>query len=316
MELMQLLQRYHVPDDAVYALDHYLAKETVENLLTFRFGNALFRSIWSGEYIQEIQVTVAEETTVADRQNSYREIGVVRDMVQSHILQLIALVTMNEAAAWSPEAMATTKRERIASLRVDQKKVVLGQYRDAGVGTTPTYVATSLSIDDPSWKGVPILVRTGKALPQTVTDVTVRFKSGASSLLGSRLHGTQLTFRIQPDESIFMTMVVKQPGTTHELAHARMTFCYHDAFREVHPDTYVRVLDSVLCGKRTSCVDFATINALWDVVAALPIEGEPTIYEPGSWGPPEAAELVAHYKTDWTITTGDVCNGVTLMPYA
>jgi glucose-6-phosphate 1-dehydrogenase len=301
------------PRAEVYPVDHYLAKETVENILAFRFGNALFEPLWNRDFIREIQVTVAEADGVEERLASYKQVGAVGDLLQNHVLQLVALLTMDEPETYDHEAVAAAKQAVLKQLKATDTDTVLGQYRSAeyDLGTAETYVATALRVASDRWRGVPIVVRTGKKMAMDATDVTVHFRPAASSTFGAAGHANHLTFRLQPDESIFLTMAVKRPGEGMDLTVARMTFCYHDSFRGELGDAYTRILSAVLHGDKSVAVPLDHICEAWRVIGQLGVTHLPVMrYEPGSWGPGEADSLVP--DGGWTVTQGDVCNGVTL----
>lgn len=306
------------PEQNIYPLDHYIAKETVENLLAFRFGNALFEPLWSAEYIREIQITIAEAEGVEGRVTSYKGIGAVKDLLQNHALQLLALLLMDEPEVCKPQPLAKAKEALLQNLEASSLQTVLGQYQAdpeiaEALGTTETYVATVFHLNTERWRTVPIVVRTGKKLATTVTDITLHFRPGASSLFGTKGHANYLTFRIQPDESIFLSLAVKEPGEQFVLRTARMTFCYHDAFKRNLRDAYQRALEEILVGDRSVAVSAGFIDQAWRIIESMHTQSLPVHrYQPEGWGPAEADRLLS--GGEWTVTTGDVCNGVTMMP--
>jgi glucose-6-phosphate 1-dehydrogenase len=305
--------------DKVYAIDHYLAKETVSNILAFRFGNALFEPLWNSEYIREVQITVAETSGVEERIASYAGVGAARDLLQNHGMQLLALLAMEEPTDWSSEALGHAKAELLSHAYARADLTVLGRYEmdEALIDKlehVETYAATVVHVDTERWRGVPFAMRTGKKLATNVTDVTVHFRPCASALFGISGHANSLTFRIQPDESIFLSLAVQEPGMPAELAMARMTFCYHDSFRKGPADAYFKILEAICKGDRTVAVAPQVIAESWRIIGEMDLASQAVHpYTSGSWGPTQADELLQANHSSWTVTEGDVCNGVTLM---
>jgi glucose-6-phosphate 1-dehydrogenase len=317
-ELQQVIEKHFSPDQ-VYPIDHYLAKETVSNILAFRFGNALFEPIWTSEFIREVQITVAETDGIEERLSTYAGLGATCDVLQNHTLQLLSLLCMEEPTDWSAEATSHSKTQFLKDVYARADLTVLAQYTmdeatREGLHGSETYAATVLYADTPRWRGVPFSIRTGKKLAAHVTDVTVHFRPCASALFGISGHANSLTFRIQPDESIFMSLAVQKPATDATLAVARMTFCYHDSFHHALTRPYVRVLEAVCAGDRSVAVAPSVIQEAWRIVAQMQLgDQQMHSYEPRTWGPEAADHLMDIHHSHWTVTEGDVCNGITMI---
>ncbi len=316
---LQAFLEYHLPPENIYPIDHFLAKETVNNVMAFRFGNAIFAPLWSNEFIREVQVTVAEQPGVEDRVATYADLGAARDLLQNHVMQVVALLAMEEPYDWSPAALAESKRAVLRQTYASPERTVLGQYRGEDrlaekLGKTETYAASILHIQNDRWSNVPFAVRTGKRMPSSVADITIHFHQRKSALFGEESHANSLTFRIQPDESIFLSLGVKEPMKDAELAAVRMTFCYAGFFHNHLTDAYIGVLESVARGDRSIVVTPDVIAESWRIIDEMHTPDlEVHSYEQGSWGPAAADELMQRAGSEWTVTEGDVCNGVTLM---
>jgi len=302
-------------ESSVYRIDHYLGKETVQNLLVFRFSNVVFESLWNRERIDNVQITVAEEIGVEGRGGYYDQAGALRDMVQNHVTQVLSLVAMEVPVAYDADAV---RREKIKALRSVQRldggrDVVLGQYagyaEDAGLAgpsTTETYAALRLKLDSWRWQGVPFLLRTGKRLARRVTEIAVVFRRPPVALFESMhcepdVESNVLVMRLQPDEGFALRFGLKVPGEPLTLDARQLRFSYGDEFGGPLADAYETLLLDVMTGDQTLFVHAEEVEASWRLYAPLlDGEAEPHRYEQGSWGPQAADRLLpagAGWKT-------------------
>ncbi|MFZ0214868.1 MAG: glucose-6-phosphate dehydrogenase [Candidatus Dormiibacterota bacterium] len=314
----QLRELFHTSQ--VYLIDHYLAKDTVQNVLAFRFSNSLFEPIWNRTMIESIEITAAEKDDIGTRAGYYDTTGAVRDMVQNHVLQLLALVAMEPPATFAPTDIGHSKLELLRAVRpIEPMKAVRGQYDgylDAE-GVTPdsrreTYAAARLSIENWRWQGVPIFVRTGKALRRRLTEVVVRLRdSPALRTDGVTQRGipTLIVLRFQPDEGILIRIGAKRPGPRFEVVPAGLKLEYQTLTRRPLPDAYENVLAEVLSGGHSSFPTGREIEQSWEIVDPLitswEAQGHPEVYTPGSWGPGSADDLIGSQGGGRWITSGD-----------
>ncbi len=265
-------------EEQLFRIDHYLAKETVQNILTFRMHNPIFRSVWNREHIASIDITAYEKIDIEGRATFYEEVGALRDFVQSHLLQLLAIVTMDlPDTLQSADVHAAKLRllDAIEPLLPEQvlERTVRGQYEgyrnevhDAAT-TTETYAELELAVDTPVWRGVTLRLRTGKALAEKRTDVSIRFKPQDKSQTESV---NELVFRIQPSEGISLTLAAKKPGYLDNLQPVTMDFDYQYAFdAHGHPDAYERVLVDAARGDHTLFTTSEEVMAAWRVVEGV-----------------------------------------------
>jgi glucose-6-phosphate 1-dehydrogenase len=299
----------------VYRIDHYLAKETVRNLLVFRFANAIFEPLWNNEHIHNVQITAAEEIGVEGRGGYYDGAGVVRDMLQNHVLQVLALVAMEPPVAGDAESVRDRKVEIFRSLEpIGRDDVVFGQYEGyrgeedvAPDSSTPTFAALKLSISNWRWKGVPFYVRSGKRLGEKVTEVNVQFRNIPVCVFDREdvcphVKPNVLTIRIQPDEGIRLRFCVKTPGREDTVGISDLGFRYADLGARLE-DPYERVLLDCLDGVPTLFWRADGVEAAWQAVAPL-LEyereaGASRIYRPGTWGPKECSALLERDGASW-----------------
>jgi glucose-6-phosphate 1-dehydrogenase len=314
-------------EDQVYRIDHYLGKETVQNVLVFRFANSIFEPVWNRNYIDHIQITVAETVGVEHRGQFYDSVGILRDMFQNHIMQLISLMAMEPPASFVAEALRNERVKVLGAIRPIPPgdvatHTVRGQYHgyreEPGVSPqsqTATYAAVRFHIDNWRWQGVPFYVRSGKSLAAKTTEVYIQFKSVPHSMFplpsGMQIPPNALAICLQPDEGMHLRFEVKVPDTTAEMRTVDMDFHYRDHFTPgVLPDAYERLLLDALNGDaslytRADSIELAwalidPIVTGWDGAAAPPVE----LYQPGCWGPPSAAAFLRKDGREWALGCG------------
>ena len=317
-------------ENQVYRIDHYLGKETVQNVLALRFANAIFEPVWNRRYVNHVQITVAESLGVGHRGSFYEEAGALRDIVQNHVMQVLSLTLMEPPPTFDADGI---RDEKVKVLRaVDVLKpdevadnAVRAQYRrgwvqgeevrgyrdEGGVdpfSETETYVAMRLHVDNWRWAGVPIYVRTGKYLPKRVTEVAMEFHPVPhlpfAASLTSGLEPNALVLRIQPDEGITLRFGAKVPGQAFSMRSVSMDFFYGAAFLEETPEAYERLLLDALAGDPTLFIRSDEVSQAWrivDPVLTAFAEGRPPLarYEAGTWGPPEADEILRRDGRRW-----------------
>jgi glucose-6-phosphate 1-dehydrogenase len=313
-------------ESQIYRIDHYLGKETVQNILVFRFANSLFEPVWNRNYIDHVQITAAETVDVGRRAGYYDGVGVMRDMVQNHVLQLLSLVAMEPPASFEADALRNEKVKLFASLRhIEPDEVAIHTVRGQHEGylsclgvlpysRTATFVAMRLYVDNWRWQGVPFYLRSGKALAKKSTHISIFFKRPPHIMFpmppGTQIEANDLSICIQPDEGIHFSFQAKVPDTAADMRTVEMNFNYADSFGDFDiPDAYERLLLDVLKGDASLFTRGDAIELAWELVDKV-IEGwhgehEPPlyIYEKGSWGPKAADDLIRHDGFSWT----DMC---------
>jgi glucose-6-phosphate 1-dehydrogenase len=310
-------------EDMLYRIDHYLGKETVQNLLAFRFANGIFEPLWTKEHIDSIQITVAEEEGIKSRAAYYDQTGAFKDLVQNHILQLVALITMEKPESFTFQALSDKKEEVMEGLRFDPSQTVFAQYEgylhEPGVAQgsdTESYAMTTLYHDCERWQGVPFYLRTGKNLAKRVSEISIQFKATSHTLFCPTDESRQanvLTFRLQPDEGISLQLSVKTPRTTMDVQPVRMEFCYSSMLQKELPDAYERLFADILGGDKTLSLREDTIEKSWiivDGILAAKVDHELHTYPVGSWGPAMADEIMAKSGRRWLTHENEICNGV------
>lgn len=299
-------------ENQIYRIDHYLAKETAQNIMMFRFANAIFEPLWSSSYIERIEIIIHESIGVGTRGNFYDATGALRDMVQNHLLQLLTLVTMEQPSANTAKAFRDARFKLLNSIGcmdLDHlgRNLVLGQYAgyraEPNVGkdsVTETFVAVLAEIDLPRWRGVPVVLVAGKKMASTMTRIRVAFKNVPKNLfqgsVGLGSHNV-LTFDIQPTEGIGLQLLAKQPGYGSEIAPVTMHFNYRDDFNEQSIDAYTRLLLDTVDGDQTLFTRSDEVEAEWRFIDPILTRlGEwglkPKVYADGSLGPEEADRLL------------------------
>ena len=319
----QLNEQIHkaLNEKQIYRIDHYLGKETVQNILVTRFANTIFEPLWNRNYIDHVEITVAEQVGVEHRARFYDGIGVLRDMFQNHLLQLVSLVGMEPPVSFEATALRNEKVKVLSSIQPPKKesvarRTVLGQYigyRDEeGVkpdSRTPTYAALKLQIDNWRWQGVPFYLRSGKCLKEKLSQITIEFKKPPHLLFPAtegELTPNMLVLYLQPDEGIHWRFEAKVPDTVAQLRSVDMEFHYADAFGKTNlPDAYERLLLDVLNGDASLFTRADEVETAWALIDPIIEAWEsqkkpPAFYEPGSWGPKEADELLAKDKRKWS----------------
>jgi glucose-6-phosphate 1-dehydrogenase len=294
------------PEPQVFRIDHYLGKETVQNIVVFRFGNSLFERVWNRDAIDHIQLTVAEPIGVEGRAGYYEEAGATRDLLQNHMLQVLSLLTMEPPRSFQGEAFRDEKVRLLETIRpLDPTDVVRGQYdgyrSEPGVHSdsrTETFVAAKVLIDNWRWQGVPIFLRHGKKLQDRCTEISVVFRDAPDYLFRQLgvpdLVNDHLTIRVQPDEGISLAFQAKEPGPGIELQTVRMDFDYDRSFKHEPAEAYERLLHDAMRGDHMLFTREDEVERSWEIVSpALEHPGTLHPYAPGTWGPSEADRLIA-----------------------
>jgi glucose-6-phosphate 1-dehydrogenase len=318
--LNALLHKYY-SEDSLFRLDHYLGKETVQNLIAFRFGNALWEPLWNRDRVSHVEITAAEELGVEARGSFYEQAGAVRDIIQNHLLQVLALVAMDAPAGLDGTSVSNEKLKILRSIApLQPDDFVLGQYGAGGIdgkslagyrqepGVSPTsktetYAAVRLRINTWRWEGVPFYLRTGKRLAKKATRIAVTFRTPPATMFSPYIvcgsENNRLLITLQPNEGFNLSFQVKIPGEGMHLHTQDMRFRYAETFG-VLPEAYQMLLVDVMRGDHTLFVRNDEVEAAWKVSGPLIDTGrEPLLYPAGSWGPTRADELLAPANHQW-----------------
>ena len=325
LELNHLVDTVFPPRD-VYRIDHYLGKETVQNLLALRFANQLFEPVWNANFVDSVQITMAEDVGIGGRAAFYQATGAARDVLQNHLLQLLALTAMEEPVEFAPEAVRIEKLKALRAISLPAELgdyAVRGQYdqgwlageracafrAEKGIpedSRTETFAAVRLGVETRRWAGVPFYLRTGKRLPKRVTEISVLFKKAPhlpfSKTDTQELGHNQLVVRVQPDEGVTLKFGSKVPGSAMEVRDVAMDFLYGEAFTESSPEAYERLILDVLVGDATLFPRSEEVEASWRVIDPLEQfwDGQqPYLYRAGEWGPKEADQMLARDGRQW-----------------
>ncbi len=310
-------------ESQVYRIDHYLGKETAQNILFFRFANTIFEPVWNRRYVNNVQVTVSETVDVAHRAGYYDTAGVMRDMFQNHLLQLLALVAMEAPSSFSADAVRNEKAKVFESIRpVALNDTVRGQYAGyretdgvAPNSQTPTFAAIKLNVDNWRWQGVPFYLRSGKALARKTSEIIIEFERPPHLMFhlpeGSDFSPNILSMCIQPDEGIHLRFEAKLPDSSQEMRSVDMDFHYGSSFSGSLPEAYERLLLEALDGDASLFTRSDGIEASWNMVDPI-IQGWEAqnnpplhIYPVGSWGPEDADHLLARDGRRWRLGCTD-----------
>ncbi len=323
------------PENEIYRIDHYLGKETVQNILAFRFGNGIFEPLWDRRYINNVQITAAESIGVEGRGGYYQEAGALRDMIQNHLLQVLATIGMEPSAVFEADAVRDERAKFLRSLRIwkpDEVPMyaVAGQYGPAHVGTeeapgfrqepgvdphsqTDTYAAATFFADNWRWAGIPFFIRSGKRLPKRVTDIAIQFNTAPHSPFAVKSRDGSgperpnlLIIRIQPDEGISLRFLSKQPGSGMQLRPVSMDFNYGTSFGARAPTAYETLLLDAMAGDATLYTRQDMVDASWTAVQPIldywvHTKFDFPNYASGTWGPKAADEMLARQGHTWRV---------------
>lgn len=315
------------PSGSVFRIDHYLGKETVQNMMAIRFANNLFEPMWNANYVDHVQITMAEDIGIAGRAGYYDGIGAARDVIQNHLLQLVALTAMEEPQAFTADSVRVEKEKVLGAIKLPtdlDKYTARGQYASGWQGGievkgyleedginpqshTETFAAIRLDIDNRRWAGVPFYLRTGKRLGRRVTEVAVVFKKAPHQIFSptstQELSNNAIVFRIQPDEGMTVRFGSKVPGTSLEVRDVTMDFAYGDSFTEASPEAYERLILDVLLGDPPLFPRHEEVDLQWKILDPImehwAMGGAPEQYASGGWGPQSAYDMLTRDGRMW-----------------
>jgi glucose-6-phosphate 1-dehydrogenase len=323
-------------EDQIYRIDHYLGKETVQNLLAFRFANGIFEPLWNRNYIDHVEVTAAEQIGVENRGQYYDSAGALRDMFQNHLLQIVSITAMEPPTSFNANAVRNESYKIFESLRTIEEQqvenqVIRGQYLSSTIrgekvmayrseadihpeSRTETYVAAKFFIDNWRWGGVPFYVRTGKRLPTRVSEIVINFKPTPHQLFGQITNPNQLILRIQPDEGILLKFGMKLPGAGFMIKTVNMDFHYSDLTGQHLPEAYERLLLDCMIGDATLYTRGDAIERCWSFVDPIlnvwreKADSKIYGYPAGTWGPKESVAILDKNKQDWRYPCKNLTN--------
>lgn len=332
-------QLYKVLDEKqIYRIDHYLGKETVQNLLVFRFANAIFEPIWNRNYIDNVQITVAEAVGVEHRAGYYEQSGQLRDMFQNHVMQMLSLVAMEPPSSFDADRVRDEKVKLLRTIRplqLDQAggSIIRGQYTAGSNGSqnlagyrqepdvnpqsrVETYVAAKLWLDNWRWHGVPFYIRSGKRLPRRISEVAITFKQVPHSMftgvMAEQINPNVLVINIQPEEGMSLTFQAKQPGPRVQMVPLTLDFHYRDVYSKGLPEAYERLLMDCVAGDQTLFIRHDEVTVAWSLLTPVlehwaqnSGEDRPFGYPAGSWGPEEADRMLAADGRRWRLLEGE-----------
>ena len=315
------------PEESVFRIDHYLGKETVQNILALRFANELYEPVWNNNYVDSVQITMAEDIGLGGRAGYYDGVGAARDVIQNHLLQLLALTAMEEPVSFGPKELQTEKIKVFSATRPMQpldETTARGQYAAGWQGSqkvvglleeegfskdskTETYAAIALEVDTRRWAGVPFFLRTGKRLGRRVTEIALIFKRAPhlpfDKTMTEELGQNALVIRVQPDEGITIRFGSKVPGSAMEVRDVNMDFSYGSAFAEDSPEAYERLILDVLLGVPSLFPVNREVELSWEILDPVldhwARTGRPEAYESGTWGPASADEMLHRMGREW-----------------
>jgi glucose-6-phosphate 1-dehydrogenase len=318
-------------EDQIYRIDHYLGKETVQNILVFRFSNGIYEPIWNRSYVDHVQITVAESIGVENRGSYYDHAGVIRDIIQNHMLQLVALTGMEPPVEFSADAVRNEKVKVLKAMRVDTshgdgairgqygpgrlgKQMVQGYTQEEGVppdSSTETYLAMKVYIDNWRWAGVPFYVRSGKRLPKRVSEIAIQFKMPPlllfSDAAAQQIEPNTLALNIQPDEGISLKFGSKVPGSGEKIRPVIMDFKYGEAFNVPVPDAYERLLLDCMLGDSTLFTRSDEVETAWSIITPVLNKWQDgsgsfiELYRAGTWGPKQADDFIRADGREWRV---------------
>jgi glucose-6-phosphate 1-dehydrogenase len=315
------------PEESVFRIDHYLGKETVQNILALRFANQLFEPIWNAHYVDHVQITMAEDIGLGGRAGYYDGIGAARDVIQNHLLQLLALTAMEEPVSFAPHDLRAEKLKVLSATKPvgpfaettargqytggwQGGSLVPGLHEEGGFAAdsiTETFAAITLEVESRRWAGVPFYLRTGKRLGRRVTEIAVVFKRAPhlpfDDTMTEELGQNALVIRVQPDEGVTMRFGSKVPGTSMEVRDVTMDFGYGHAFTESSPEAYERLILDVLLGEPSLFPVNEEVEQSWKILDPVldywAAHGQPETYKAGTWGPPSADAMLARTGRIW-----------------